>query len=92
MDLCSLSASDLSRMIAARKVAPSEVVDAHLARIAAVNPAVNALVSLRDPDAVLAEARAMDAAPRRGWLHGLPVAVKDLVHVARRAPPTGAPP
>ncbi|HMO72652.1 MAG TPA: amidase [Paracoccaceae bacterium] len=91
MDLCSLSASDLSRMIAARKVAPSEVVDAHLARIAAVNPAVNALVSLRDPDAVLAEARAMDAAPRRGWLHGLPVAVKDLVHVAGLPTSMGSP-
>lgn len=66
-------------MIAARDVSCAEVMAAHLQRIAAVNPAVNALVSLRDPDELMAEARAADAGPRRGWLHGLPVAVKDLV-------------
>ena len=47
-----------------------------------MNPVVNALVSLRDPDALMAEARAADAGPRRGWLHGLPFAVKDLQGVA----------
>lgn len=78
MGLCDQSASDLSRMIAARKVAPSEVMAAHLARISAVNGAVNAVVSLRDGDALMAEAKVADDAPRRGWLHGLPLAVKDL--------------
>lgn len=75
------SASDLSRMIAARQVAPSEVMAAHLARIAAVNGAVNAVVSLRDPDALMAEARVADDAAPGGWLHGLPLAVKDLCAV-----------
>jgi amidase len=65
-------------MIAARKVAPSEVMAAFLDRIATVNPGLNAIVSLRDPAALMAEARAADDAPRRGWLHGLPLAVKDL--------------
>ncbi len=78
MSLNELSASELSRMIAARKVAPSEVMAAHLSRIAAVNGAVNAVVSLRDTDALMAEARAADDAPAQGWLHGLPLAVKDL--------------
>ncbi len=78
MSLCDYSASDLSRMIAARHVAPSEVMADHLDRIAAVNPAVNAVVSLRDRDELMAEARAADNAPARGWLHGLPLAVKDL--------------
>jgi amidase len=72
------SASDLARMIAGRKVAPSEVMADHLDRIAKVNGAVNAVVSLRDPDALMEEARAADDAPSRGWLHGLPMAVKDL--------------
>lgn len=81
MELSGLGASDLSRLIAAGEVKPSEVMAAHLERVAAVNGAVNALVSLRDPDVLMAEARAADAAPRRGWLHGLPVAVKDLVAV-----------
>ena len=65
-------------MIAARKLAPSEVMTAYLARIAAVNPGVNAIVSLRDPDDLMAEARLADDAPAQGWLHGIPFAVKDL--------------
>ena len=78
MALWEYSASDLARMIAAREVAPSEVMAAHLDRIDAVNGAVNAVVSLRDRDVLMAEARAADDAPRQGWLHGLPLAVKDL--------------
>ncbi len=78
MDLCEQSASTLSRMIAARQVAPSEVMAAHLDRIEAVNGAVNAVVSLRDRDGLMAEARAADDAVPKGWLHGIPMAVKDL--------------
>ena len=78
MRLSEHSASDLSRLIAARKVAPSEVMADHLDRIGAVNPAVNAVISLRDCDELMAEARAADDAVPAGWLHGLPLAVKDL--------------
>lgn len=78
MELWQQSASDLSRMIAARKVAPSEVMAAHLDRIDAVNGAVNAVVSLRDRDDLMAEALVADDAEPAGWLHGLPMAVKDL--------------
>ena len=73
------SATDLSTAIHARKVAPSEVMVAHLGQVAEVNGAVNALVSLRDPDDLMAEARALDDVPATGWLHGIPFAVKDLV-------------
>ncbi|MDR0809435.1 MAG: amidase [Gemmobacter sp.] len=79
--LSELGASELSRLIASGEVRPSEVMAAHLERVATVNGALNALVSLRDPDALMAEAQAADTAPRKGWLHGLPVAVKDLVAV-----------
>jgi amidase len=82
MSVIELSASDLSRRIAARDLAPSDVMAAFLERIAAVNPAVNAIVSLRDPDVLMAEARRADDAAPRGWLHGLPFAVKDLQQVA----------
>ena len=78
MRLSDHSASDLARMIAARKLAPSEVMADHLDRIAEVNPAVNAVISLRDRDELMAEARAADNAAPKGWLHGLPLAVKDL--------------
>ena len=80
MSLMDLSATDLSRMIASRQVSPSEVMAAYLARLP-YNAVLNAIVSPRDPDVLMAEARALDAAPPTGWLHGLPLAVKDLVGV-----------
>jgi amidase len=73
------SATELSAAIHARKVAPSEVMTAWLAQVAAANGATNAIVSQRDPDALMAEARALDDTAPQGWLHGIPFAVKDLV-------------
>ena len=78
MELWEYSASDLSRMIAARKIAPSDVMAAHLDRIDAVNGQVNAVISLRGRAELMAEARAADNAEAKGWLHGIPMAVKDL--------------
>ena len=80
-ELSDLNASDLARKIAARQVSPVEVMATCLARIAEANGAVNAVVSLRDTEALMAEARAAEAAPAQGWLHGIPFAVKDLVAV-----------
>jgi amidase len=81
-DLCRRSAVDLCRMIAAREVSVAEVVTAFLDRIDQVNGAVNAIVSLRPRDEILAEARAADASlaagAKPGPLFGLPIAVKDL--------------
>lgn len=79
MGLTCLSATTLAGKIARREVSCVEVMAAFLDRIDAINPALNALVSLRDRAELLAEAQAADAAPRRGWLHGIPLAVKDLV-------------
>ncbi len=79
MELFEKSASHLSRAIAARDVAPSEVMAATLARALAVNPGLNAIVSMPDPDVLMAQARVADDAPHAGWLHGMPFAVKDLV-------------
>jgi amidase len=79
MELWEQSAADLSRLVAARQAAPSEIMAAFLNRIAAVNPAVNAVVSMRDAEVLISEAKAADDAVPRGWLHGLPLAVKDLV-------------
>ncbi len=76
--LTDLSATELSARLAAREVSAAEVVAAVLDRIEAVNPKINAIVSLRPRDDLMAEARAADATPRRGWLHGVPFAVKDL--------------
>ena len=78
MQINELSAQEIATAIAGRNLRPSEVMAACLDRIAAVNPAINAVVSLRDRDALMAEARALDDAPPNGALFGLPVAIKDL--------------
>lgn len=90
-DLCELSATALSRLIAAREVKPSEVMEATLARVAAVNGAVNAIVSMPDGDALMDQARAADGAAPAGWLHGIPMAVKDLVAVRGMRTTWGSP-
>lgn len=76
---------DLARALAAGKLTSVALVEQCLARIAEVDPQVKAwLYVLREP--ALAEARARDAETRngqsRGPLHGIPVAVKDVIDVA----------
>jgi len=80
--ITSLSATALSAAIHAREVSCVSVMQVFLERIAAVNPAINAIVSLRDADELLAEAtaadRELDEGKSRGFLHGMPFAIKDL--------------
>jgi amidase len=80
-ELWRLGAGALSGLIARREVSPVEVMRAVLGRIEAVNGPVNAIVSLRDREALMGEARLAEAMPPEGWLHGVPVAIKDLVDV-----------
>jgi Asp-tRNA(Asn)/Glu-tRNA(Gln) amidotransferase A subunit family amidase len=68
-------------MIRGRVVSPVEVLEAHLRRIEALNPQLNAIVTLA-PDA-LERAREAEAAimrgQMRGVLHGVPLTVKDTI-------------
>lgn len=91
MDILELDALELSSALERRDLSAREVMQATLARIEAVNGRVNAIVSLRDPDALLAEAEAVDAAPRGGWMHGIPIAIKDLANAAGLPTSQGSP-
>lgn len=80
-ELCFLPAGELAAMIRDREVSVREVMEAHLARIEAVNPKVNAIVTLT-ADEAMRQARLADQGPARGRdpgpLFGLPIAHKDL--------------
>ena len=76
------AATELAAGLRAREFSAREVMEAHLARIDAVNPRVNAIVTLLEPEAALLAADAADAGEPRGVLHGLPIAVKDLEDTA----------
>ena len=80
--ICSLDSVELARRIRSGEVSCREVAAAFLDRIDAVNPAVNAIVSLRPRGEILAEADAADrhlaSGGAAGPLFGLPVAIKDL--------------
>ena len=88
------SATALAAAIRGREVSCVEVMAAHLARIEAVNPLLNAIVSL-DPELGLRAAAAADAALARdeapGPLHGLPMAIKDLEDTAGMRTTYGSP-
>ena len=80
--LCRLDALELSRTLHRREASCRELMVASLARIGRLNPRFNAIVSMRDESALLAEADRCDAelarGESRGWMHGFPQAIKDL--------------
>lgn len=78
-------ASTLAALIKSKQLSSREVVQAHLDRTAAVNPQINAVVTLMADDAL----RAADAADRAvaagdllGPLHGVPFSIKDALDTA----------
>jgi aspartyl-tRNA(Asn)/glutamyl-tRNA(Gln) amidotransferase subunit A len=90
-DLTDLSIADARLMLDRREISAMELVEAHLARIAAVDERVHAFLHVMD-----AEARAQAAeADRRiltgdaAWLTGIPIALKDVL-VTTDAPTTAA--
>jgi amidase len=84
-NLCRKTAVELASLIATKAVSPVEVLDAHLATIARVNPRLNAIVTLV-ADAAHEQAKHAEAAVMRGdtlgTLHGLPVVIKDITPTA----------
>jgi Asp-tRNA(Asn)/Glu-tRNA(Gln) amidotransferase A subunit family amidase len=79
-----LSATEVAAAIRRGEVSPVEVARAHLERIERLNPRLNAFVDYQ-PEAVLAQARAAEAAIVRGDevgpLHGVPFSIKSSIDV-----------
>ncbi len=95
MSLTDLDADALSRAIHAKEASCREVMRATLERIAAINPVVNAIVSLQEEGDLLRQADARDAALARGeslgWMHGMPQAIKDAAETKGIASTLGSP-
>jgi len=90
-DILTLSAGEQAARIAAKTLSAEDLMQATLARISQVNGKVNAIVSQRDADEVMSEARAADAQSPKGPLHGVPIAIKDLAHAKGLPTSMGSP-
>ena len=93
--IVALDAEALSQAIHARQLSCREVMWAYLGHIERFNPQVNALVSLREGELLLAEAderdRELARGASRGWMHGMPQAIKDLAATAGLRTTLGSP-
>lgn len=91
-ELWEMTAEGIAAEVRARRLSAVEVTEAHLARLARVNPAINAVVQ-EFPDEALAAARQLDAALARGEapgpLCGVPVTIKVNVDQAGHATTNG---
>jgi Asp-tRNA(Asn)/Glu-tRNA(Gln) amidotransferase A subunit family amidase len=91
---CDLTAVEARGLIGQKRLSPSELLASCIARIEAVDHAVNAIVA-RDFERARDAAQAADAAVMRGddlpLLHGLPVGIKDLSLVAGLRTTWGSP-
>ena len=93
--IVSLDAAELSQRIKARDLSCEEVMRAYLEHIERLNPRVNAIVTLADPEQLLAQARERDRQLARGkylgWMHGFPLAAKDLAATSGMRTTWGSP-
>ena len=76
-----MSIAALADRIRAGELSARAAVEESLRHIAEIDPELNSFISVR-ADEALAEADALDRGPSRGPLHGVPVAVKDVIDVA----------
>jgi amidase len=84
------SLADMAQLIRARKISPLELLEAHIAQIARVNPNLNAFVHLAFDEAreearskeIETRTRARNARNSPGPLHGVPITIKSSIDVA----------
>ncbi|HZA22281.1 MAG TPA: amidase, partial [Dehalococcoidia bacterium] len=81
LELCYISAGQLSGLLQSREVSPVEVIDAHLSRIQSTDKVLNSFITLLPEQAQAAARRAeseINTGNYRRPLHGIPVGLKDL--------------
>lgn len=84
-ELWRLSACEMAQRVARREVSALELTNAHIARMEAVNPALNAVVvPLFDEARVAAKGadKLQSSGAELGALHGVPITIKEAFHVA----------
>jgi aspartyl-tRNA(Asn)/glutamyl-tRNA(Gln) amidotransferase subunit A len=86
-------ASALAKMILTREISPVEVIKAHLDRIEALNPDINAIVTVIENALMAAKAAetAVLKGDKLGPLHGVPFTVKDSIDTANVLTQRGSP-
>ena len=83
--LASLSLTEAAELVRRRKVSPVELTQACLARIEKLNPELNAFITVTAESAMGSARSAEEEIARGGWkgpLHGIPIALKDLLDTA----------
>lgn len=92
-DIFFYEATKLAELIRSREISPVEVMQAHLDRIEAVNPKINAIVSVAEGalEAAKAAEAAVLAGEELGPLHGVPFTVKDSIDTAGVLTQRGSP-
>lgn len=84
-DLYFLSAKELSRLIKEKKISCVELTQTYLDRIQCINPKLNALIQLTEPEIAIKKASEADKKIAKkqtlGPLHGLPITIKDCCKV-----------
>ncbi|PKW15344.1 amidase [Saccharopolyspora spinosa] len=94
-DLVLLDAVELSWLIRRREISCVEAMETYLGHIDRFNPAVNAIVSRADETELIDQARQrdkeLDCGECAGWMHGFPIAVKDLSDAAGFPTTKGSP-
>ena len=86
MQIIDLSATELSLAIREKRLSSVEVMQAYLDRIEAQNSTYNAIINLLDRPTLISLAKEKDLQLSRGepvgWMHGMPIAIKDLALTA----------
>ncbi|ODV08211.1 MAG: indole acetimide hydrolase [Pseudonocardia sp. SCN 73-27] len=89
-DAVTASLTETARDVADGSTTATRLVEEALERLAATEPDIHAWVTVA-ADGAREEARRLDAGPRRGPLHGVPVGIKDIIDVAGLPTECGSP-